>query len=74
MQPQANRERIIIRTSLPPSCRTSSPTQRSLRQIVLNLLSNAIKFTERRRAGDRLDGARPTPARWWCASATPASA
>ena len=45
MQPQANRERIIIRTSLATTCRRSWPTPRSVRQIALNLLSNSIKFT-----------------------------
>jgi len=45
MQPQANRERIIIRTSLSPTLPPVSADARSLRQIVLNLLSNSIKFT-----------------------------
>jgi PAS domain S-box-containing protein len=44
MQPQANRERIIIRTSLSSSLPAVVADSRSLRQIVLNLLSNAIKF------------------------------
>ncbi len=46
MQPQANRERIIIRTSLPPALPQIVADARSVRQIVLNLLSNSIKFTE----------------------------
>ena len=46
MQPQANRERIIIRTSLPASVPNIVADMRSLRQIVLNLLSNAIKFNQ----------------------------
>jgi PAS domain S-box-containing protein len=46
MQPQANRQRIIIRTSLPPDLPHVVADARSVRQIVLNLLSNAIKFTE----------------------------
>ena len=46
MQPQANRERIIIRTSLPPDLPQVVADARSVRQIVLNLLSNSIKFTE----------------------------
>jgi PAS domain S-box-containing protein len=45
MQPQANRERIIIRTSLSPSLPPVVADVRSIRQIVLNLLSNSIKFT-----------------------------
>ncbi|WP_075215045.1 ATP-binding protein [Mongoliimonas terrestris] len=46
MQPQANRERIIIRTSLSSSLPNVVADHRSLRQIVLNLLSNAIKFNQ----------------------------
>jgi signal transduction histidine kinase len=45
MQPQANRERIIIRTSLSPRLPQVMADARSVRQIVLNLLSNSIKFT-----------------------------
>jgi len=45
MQPQANRERIIIRTSLLPTLPPIVVDARSIRQIVLNLLSNSIKFT-----------------------------
>jgi signal transduction histidine kinase len=45
MQPQANRERIIIRTSLPSTVPQIVADARSVRQIVLNLLSNSIKFT-----------------------------
>ena len=45
MQPQANRERIIIRTSLPQALPQVVADARSVRQIVLNLLSNSIKFT-----------------------------
>ena len=44
LQPQANSDRIIIRTSLPSSVPKVVADPRSLRQIVLNLLSNAIKF------------------------------
>jgi PAS domain S-box-containing protein len=46
MQPQANRERIIIRTSLSSDVTNIVADPRSLRQILLNLLSNAIKFTQ----------------------------
>jgi PAS domain S-box-containing protein len=45
MQPQANRERTIIRTSLAPALPQVVADARSVRQIVLNLLSNSIKFT-----------------------------
>ena len=45
MQPQANRERVIIRTSLPHDLPQVNADARSVRQIVLNLLSNSIKFT-----------------------------
>jgi PAS domain S-box-containing protein len=45
MQPQANRERIIIRTSLSPALAPVTADPRALRQIVLSLLSNSIKFT-----------------------------
>ena len=45
MQPQATRERIIIRSSLAPGVRPVVADVRSVRQIVLNLLSNSIKFT-----------------------------
>ncbi len=46
MQAQANRERIIIRTSLSPKLPQIVADTRSVRQIVLNLLSNSIKFTQ----------------------------
>jgi PAS domain S-box-containing protein len=45
MQPQANRDGIIIRTSLAPKLPQILADARSVRQIVLNLLSNSIKFT-----------------------------
>jgi PAS domain S-box-containing protein len=46
MQPQANRQRIIIRSSLATGLPPVVSDVRSIRQIVLNLLSNSIKFTE----------------------------
>jgi len=46
MQPQANRERVIMRMSLAPQLPRISADERSLRQIILNLLSNAVKFNE----------------------------
>jgi PAS domain S-box-containing protein len=46
MQPQANRERIIIRSSLSPTLPQIVADARSIRQIVLNLVSNSIKFTD----------------------------
>lgn len=45
MQPQANQQRIIIRSSLSQTLPSVEADARSVRQIVLNLLSNSIKFT-----------------------------
>jgi len=45
LQPEANRERVIIRTALPPNLPQVVADARSVRQIALNLLSNSIKFT-----------------------------
>jgi PAS domain S-box-containing protein len=45
MQPQASRERIIIRTSLGSLLPAVTADTRSVRQILLNLISNSIKFT-----------------------------
>ncbi len=45
MQPQANRARIIIRTSITKTLPQIVADERSLRQIVINLLANSIKFT-----------------------------
>jgi PAS domain S-box-containing protein len=44
MQPEANRRRVIIRTSLADDVPRVVADERALRQIVLNLLSNAVKF------------------------------
>src|SRR5262249_48098670 len=44
MQPQAHRERVIIRSSLSPRLPQVTADAGSLRQIVLNLLSNSIKL------------------------------
>ncbi len=46
MQPQASRERVIMRLSLAPNLPNITADERSLRQIALNLLSNAVKFNE----------------------------
>jgi signal transduction histidine kinase len=46
MQPQALRERVIVRVSLAPNLPKLVADERSLKQIVLNLLSNAVKFNE----------------------------
>ena len=72
MQPQANRARIIIRTSLAPALPQVLADARSVRQIVLNLLSNSLKFTAPRRPGHRLDRISTTAARWFCGCAIPA--
>jgi PAS domain S-box-containing protein len=45
MQPQANREGIILRTSLAPRLPDVMADARSLRQIVLNLVASSIKLT-----------------------------
>jgi PAS domain S-box-containing protein len=45
MQQEANRERVIIRTSLNSSLPPIVADARSVRQIALNILSNSIKFT-----------------------------
>ena len=46
MQPQANRERVLIRTSFGYDLPQLVADERSIKQIVLNLLSNAIRFTD----------------------------
>jgi PAS domain S-box-containing protein len=45
MQPQANRARVVLRTSLSREVPAIVADERTLRQIVLNLLSNSVKFT-----------------------------
>jgi PAS domain S-box-containing protein len=45
MQPQANRERVIIRSSFPSNLPDIVADARSIKQIALNLLSNAVRFT-----------------------------
>nr|GAJ31142.1 non-motile and phage-resistance protein [Bradyrhizobium sp. DOA9] len=44
MQPQANRERIIIRTSLAHALPQVSVDARAMRQIAMNLISNSIRL------------------------------
>ena len=45
MQPQANRARVVVRSSLSREVPAIVADERTLRQIVLNLLSNSVKFT-----------------------------
>ncbi|MBW6420786.1 PAS domain S-box protein [Rhizobium sp. XQZ8] len=45
VQPQANGQRVIIRTALSHSVPQVVADLRSIKQIVLNILSNAIRFT-----------------------------
>jgi len=45
-QPDANKERIIIRTSLSAVVPKVVADPRSLKQIILNLVSNSIKYTK----------------------------
>ncbi|MEM9106876.1 MAG: ATP-binding protein, partial [Pseudomonadota bacterium] len=45
LQPQANAQRVLLRTSLSPSVPQVVADQRSIKQIAINLLSNAIRFT-----------------------------
>src|SRR5437763_9683290 len=44
MQPQANRERIIIRTSLGHALPQVTADPRALRQVTMNLVSNSIRL------------------------------
>ena len=46
MQPQANRERIIIRTSLAHTLPPVVADARALRQIALNLIGNSIHLAK----------------------------
>ncbi len=45
LQPEANRQRVVLRTGLQPKLPSVVADDRSLRQIVINVLSNAVKFT-----------------------------
>ncbi|QLF69423.1 PAS domain S-box protein [Peteryoungia desertarenae] len=45
IQPQANSQRVIIRTALSQSVPNIVADPRSIKQIVLNILANAIRFT-----------------------------
>jgi len=46
MQPQANRERVIIRSSFASRLPEVVADLRSIRQIALNILSNAVRYTQ----------------------------
>lgn len=45
-QPQAARDRIVLRTSLAPNLPSMKADERSIRQAALNVLGNAIRVTE----------------------------
>jgi len=45
IQPQANGQRVIIRTALSQAVPNVVADMRSIKQIVLNILANAIRFT-----------------------------
>ena len=45
MQPQAQRQRVLLRTSFADDLASVLADRRSIKQIILNLVSNAIKFT-----------------------------
>lgn len=45
LQPQANKDRVIIRSGIAEGIPPVVADERSLNQIMLNLLSNAVKFT-----------------------------
>jgi signal transduction histidine kinase/PAS domain-containing protein len=46
MEPQARRQRVLLRTSFAEDMPDVLADRRSIKQIILNLLSNAIKFTK----------------------------
>ena len=46
MQPQANREKVIIRSSFAADLPEVVADLRAIKQIALNLLSNAVRFTD----------------------------
>ncbi|WP_136659661.1 PAS domain S-box protein [Nitratireductor sp. XY-223] len=45
LQPQANSQRVIVRTSLSSAVPEVVADRRSIKQIAINILSNAIRFT-----------------------------
>jgi nitrogen-specific signal transduction histidine kinase len=46
MQPQAQQQRVLLRTDLADGLPDVLADRRSIKQIILNLLSNAVKFTK----------------------------
>lgn len=46
MQPQAQRQRVLLRTDFADDLPLVLADRRSIKQIILNLVSNAIKFTD----------------------------
>ena len=73
MQPQANRERIIIRTSLAHALPPVVADARALRQITLNLIGNSIIWPMPAARSSSPPRCRIS-AKWCCACATPATA
>ncbi len=55
MQPQANRERVIIRSSLTSRLPDIVADNRSITQIALNFIVKCRAFYRPRRAGHRFD-------------------
>ena len=46
LQPEANRQRVLVRSSFAPEAPQVVADARSIKQITLNLLSNAVRYTD----------------------------